>query len=169
VAKRRALFEDIRDYQATASCFANTNKPVIAAVHGACIGGGMDLITPATSASRRRMRSSRPRDAHRMVADVGSLQRLPRLISDGVARELIFTGCDFDAPRALAIGLLNEMLPDPRRSTRGAALAQRSLPLAARRAGSKQILGRLRGESTPSSIRRALERGLPALEDLAEP
>ena len=144
VAKRRALFEDIRDYQATASCFANTNKPVIAAVHGACIGGGMDLITAcdirlASADAIFSVRETRIA----MVADVGSLQRLPRLIGDGVARELIFTGCDFDAPRALAIGLLNEMLPDAAAlHARAQALAQEiaaNSPLAVQ--GSKQILG----------------------------
>ena len=80
VAKRRQLYDDIRAYQETASCFANTNKPVIAAVHGACIGAGMDLITAcdirlATADAMFSVRETRIA----MVADIGTLQRLPRL------------------------------------------------------------------------------------------
>jgi enoyl-CoA hydratase len=113
VGRRRALYDDIRRYQRTMSCFADTNKPVIAAVHGACIGGGMDLITAcdirvASADAKFSVRETKIA----MVADVGTLQRLPRVIGDGPARELIFTGRDIDATRALAIGLLNDVLPD---------------------------------------------------------
>jgi enoyl-CoA hydratase len=78
-----------------------------------------------------------------MVADVGTLQRLPRVIGDGPARELVFTGRDIDAARALAIGLVNEVLPDPAAMhARALALAQEiaaNSPLAVQ--GSKQVLG----------------------------
>jgi enoyl-CoA hydratase len=78
-----------------------------------------------------------------MVADVGSLQRLPRLVGEGIAREWIFTGADYGATQAHAAGLLNAVLPDP------AALAQRARELATAIAansplavqGSKQVLG----------------------------
>ena len=89
VGKRRALLDDIRRYQDTCSCFANTNKPVVAAVHGACLGAGMDLITAcdirlASADATFSVRETRIA----MVADVGTLQRLPRVIGDGPAREL---------------------------------------------------------------------------------
>ena len=144
VGKRLALLDDIRRYQDTCSCFANTNKPVIAAVHGVCIGAGMDLITACdirlTSADATfSVRETRIA----MVADVGSLQRLPRVVGDGPARELIFTGRDIDATRALAIGLVNEVLPDAASvHSRAHALAQEiaaNSPLAVQ--GSKQVLG----------------------------
>ena len=144
VARRRQLYEDVRVYQRTCSSFADTNKPVIAAVHGACIGAGMDLITAcdirlASAEATFSVRETRIA----MVADVGSLQRLPRLIGDGIAREWIFTGADYGAARAHAAGLLNDVLPDP------AALMQRARELAAAIAansplavqGSKQVLG----------------------------
>jgi enoyl-CoA hydratase len=144
VGKRRALYDDVRRYQRTMSCFADTNKPVIAAVHGACIGGGMDLITAcdirlASADSTFSVRETKIA----MVADVGTLQRLPRVIGDGPARELIFTGRDIDAARALAIGLVNDVLPD------AAALHARAMELAREIAansplavqGSKQVLG----------------------------
>ena len=72
VGKRRALYDDVRRYQRTASCFADTNKPVIAAVHGACIGAGMDLITAcdirlASADAKFSVRETKIA----MVADVG--------------------------------------------------------------------------------------------------
>jgi enoyl-CoA hydratase len=144
VVKRRQLYDDIRAYQRTASCFADTNKPVIAAVHGACVGAGMDLITAcdirlAAADATFSVRETRIA----MVADVGSLQRLPRLVGDGIAREWIFTGADYDASRALAVHLLNEVLPDhdalmSRALALAAAIAANS-PLAVQ--GSKQVLG----------------------------
>jgi len=144
VGKRRALYDDIRSYQQTCSCFANTNKPVVAAVHGACIGGGMDLITACdirVCAADAKFSVRETRIA--MVADVGSLQRLPRVIGDGPARELIFTGRDIDAARALQIGLVSDVLPDPEALFRHAReLAQEiaaNSPLAVQ--GSKQVLG----------------------------
>jgi enoyl-CoA hydratase len=144
VAKRRQLYDDIRAYQRTCSSFADTNKPVIAAVHGACIGAGMDLITAcdirlASAEATFSVRETRIA----MVADVGSLQRLPRVIGDGAAREWIFTGGDYTAQQARDVGLLNDVLPDPAavlaRSRELAAAIAANSPLAVQ--GSKQVLG----------------------------
>lgn len=144
VGKRRAFYDDARRYQRTASCFANVNKPVIAAVHGVCLGAGMDLITAcdirlAASDATFSVRETRIA----MVADVGTLQRLPRIIGDGPARELIFTGCDIDAARAREIGLVNAVLPDHAAlQARAHSMAQEiaaNSPLAVQ--GSKQVLG----------------------------
>lgn len=144
VAKRRQLYDDIRAYQRTCSSFADTNKPVIAAVHGACIGAGMDLITAcdirlASAEAAFSVRETRIA----MVADVGSLQRLPRVIGDGAAREWIFTGGDYTAQHARDVRLVNDVLPDPaavlaRARELAAAIAANS-PLAVQ--GSKQVLG----------------------------
>jgi enoyl-CoA hydratase len=155
VGKRLVLLEDIRRYQGTCSCFADTNKPVIAAVHGPCIGAGMDLITAcdirlASADATFSVRETRIA----MVADVGSVQRLPRVVGDGHARELIFTGRDIDSTRALAIGLVNEVLPDAAAvHSRAMALAQEvaaNSPLAVQ--GSKQVLGH--------AARREVQEGL---------
>jgi len=144
VGKRRELYDDIRRYQRTASCFAETNKPVIAAVHGACIGGGMDLITAcdlrlASADAVFSVRETRIA----MVADVGTLQRLTRIVGDGAARELIFTGRDIDAARAKEIGLVNQVLPDAQalvaRARAVAAEIAANSPLAVQ--GAKQVLG----------------------------
>jgi enoyl-CoA hydratase len=144
VGKRRALYDDVRAYQRTASCFADSNKPVIAAVHGACIGGGMDLITACDIRLCSADATFSVRETKiAMVADVGTLQRLPRVIGDGPARELIFTGADVDAARAKQIGLVNDVLPDHEALfTRARALAQEiaaNSPLAVQ--GAKHVLG----------------------------
>ncbi len=155
VGKRLALLEDIRRYQHTVSSLADTNKPVIAAVHGACIGAGMDLITACDirlAAAEAKFSVRETRIA--MVADVGTLQRLPRVIGDGPARELIFTGCDIDAARALAIGLVNDVLPDVGTlHERAQALAQEiaaNSPLAVQ--GSKQVLGASRRREVAAEL-----------------
>jgi enoyl-CoA hydratase len=144
VGKRRALYEDIRRYQGTVSSFANTNKPVIAAVHGACLGGGIDLITACdlrvcSADAVFSVRETRIA----MVADVGTLQRLTRIVGDGAARELIFTGRDIDAARAREIGLVNEVMADAEaciaRARAVAAEIAANSPLAVQ--GSKQVLG----------------------------
>lgn len=77
---------------------------------GWCIGGGVDLIT----ACDVRLASKDARFSVRevklaMVADVGTLARLPAIVGQGVARELALTGDDFDAARAQRIGLVNEV------------------------------------------------------------
>ena len=155
VGKRRALLDDIRVYQQTASCFANTNKPVVAAVHGACIGAGMDLITAcdirlASADAVFSVRETRIA----MVADIGTLQRLPRVIGDGAARELIFTGRDVDAARALSIGLLNAVLPDAAALHAQAQALAREIaansPLAVQ--GSKQVMSQARRREVDAEL-----------------
>jgi enoyl-CoA hydratase len=90
------------------------SKPVIAAVSGWCIGAGVDLI----SACDIRICSNDARFSVReikvaIVADLGSLQRLPHIIGEGHTRELALTGKDIDAARALRIGLVNDVYDTP--------------------------------------------------------
>jgi len=103
-------YEAIRRMQRAVTSIADLPIPVIAAVHGYCIGGGVDLI----SACDVRLASSDAvfsvREAKvAIVADLGTLQRLPRIVSAGHVAELAFTGKDVDASRALAIGLVNSL------------------------------------------------------------
>jgi enoyl-CoA hydratase len=105
--KLLALIEELqRAFESVAAC----RKPVIAAVTGWCIGGGVDFI----AACDIRLAAADARFSVReikvaMVADLGSLQRLPRIIGEGHARELAFTGKNIDAARALRIGLVNDV------------------------------------------------------------
>ncbi len=110
---RMALYREIRRLQGTMSSFANSPKPVIAAVHGYCLGAGIDLITAcdirlAAVDSVFSVRETKLA----LVADVGTLQRLPGIVGVGHASELALTGGDIDAARAERIGLVNRLHPD---------------------------------------------------------
>ncbi len=113
-AGRTALLRQIERMQAALNAIANARKPVVAAVHGWCLGGALDLIT----ACDVRVSSADAKFGVREVrlaitADVGTLQRLPRLIGQGEARRLALTGEDFDARRALRIGLVTDVHETP--------------------------------------------------------
>lgn len=149
------LYTEIRRLQATATCLADSPKPVIAAVHGHCLGAGMDLITACdirfgSADSQYSIRETRMA----IVADVGTLQRLPAIVGAGHTAELAFTGADIDANRAEEIGLLNRVFPDGP-TTHEAALElagqiAANSPLVVR--GIKTVLAAGQGRSTPDSL-----------------
>ncbi len=112
-ARQRELHQTIRRMQAAITCVERCRVPVIAAIHGWCLGGGVDLATAAdirwcSADARFGVRETRLA----MVADVGTLQRLPRIVGHAMARELVYTGDDFDASRAELIGLVTRVVPD---------------------------------------------------------
>ncbi len=89
------------------------SKPVVAAVHGVCIGAGVDLITACDIRLCSADATFSVRETRlAMVADVGTLQRLPRIVGRGHAAELALTGRDVGAGRAAEIGLVNDVLAD---------------------------------------------------------
>ncbi len=113
VAQRLALQNLIKTLQHTISSVAECPKPVIAAVHGYCIGAGVDLITACDiryAAANSKFSIKETRLA--MVADVGTLQRLPRIIDPGSVAELAYTGRDFDVGEAASLGLVSKVLSD---------------------------------------------------------
>ncbi|WP_199432223.1 crotonase/enoyl-CoA hydratase family protein [Qaidamihabitans albus] len=110
---RTRFLREVRELQDAVTSVAATRKPVIAAVSGWCIGGGVDVV----SAADVRLASADAKFSVRevkvaIVADLGSLQRLSAIIGDGHLRELAFTGRDIDAARAERIGLVNDVYPD---------------------------------------------------------
>lgn len=110
---RLGLLDEIRRLQDSVTSIAATRKPVIAAVSGWCVGGGVDVI----SAADIRLASAEAKFSVRevkvaIVADVGSLQRLASIVGEGHLRELALTGKDIDAARAEKIGLVNDVYPD---------------------------------------------------------
>lgn len=113
VLNRRDLYSLVKRMQRTFSSLAECPKPVIAAVHGYCIGAGIDLITAADIrlASPDAVFSVRETRLA-IVPDVGTLQRLPRIVEPGRVADLVYTGRDFDAAEALAIGLVSELSTD---------------------------------------------------------
>jgi enoyl-CoA hydratase len=104
---------EIRRLQASVTAVADCPVPVIAAIQGYCIGGGVDLVAACDIrlASADAVFSVREAKVA-IVADVGSLQRLPHIIGKGHVAELAYTGKDIDAERAGAIGLVNSVHPD---------------------------------------------------------
>ncbi|MEP7140554.1 MAG: enoyl-CoA hydratase-related protein [Caldimonas sp.] len=129
--------------------------PVICAIQGGCIGGALDLAT----ACDIRVCSA---DAFftvqeisiGMAADLGVLQRLPKIVPQGVAREMAYTGERLGAERALAVGLVNAVLPDAAAALDRALALARTIasksPLAV--AGSKLALNHARDHSTDSAL-----------------
>lgn len=110
---RTKILELVKELQGSINAVENCKKPVIAAIAGYCIGGGVDLI----SACDVRVCTQNAKFSVRevkvaMVADLGSLQRLPRIIGHGHTRELAYSGKDIDAERALRIGLVNDVYQD---------------------------------------------------------
>jgi enoyl-CoA hydratase len=114
LAGPRTTFHDtIKRMQLATNAVADCRKPVVVAVQGWCIGGGLDLI----SAADIRYASADAKFSVRevkvaIVADMGSLARLPAIIGDGHVRELALTGKDIDAARAEKIGLVNDVFDD---------------------------------------------------------
>jgi enoyl-CoA hydratase len=122
-APNTEAYESLLRMQQSITSIADLEIPVIAAVHGYCIGGGLDLIC----ACDVRLCSSDAIFSIRetkiaIVADLGTLQRLPRIVSAGYVAELAMTGKDFDASRAAFIGLVNSVSGQNAGDVLGAAL-----------------------------------------------
>ncbi|MBD2839035.1 crotonase/enoyl-CoA hydratase family protein [Pseudomonas sp. JM0905a] len=104
----RTLRRKILELQASFNAVDNCSKPVIAAIQGYCLGGAIDLI----SACDMRYSTGDAQFSIKeidigMAADVGTLQRLPRIIGDGMMRELAYTGRTIDGEEAQRLGLVN--------------------------------------------------------------
>ena len=173
VLPRTRLHAEILRLQKSFNAIAESPVPVIAAVHGWCIGGGLDLISAcdirvASACAKFSLRETRIA----IVADLGSLQRVPRIIGEGHARELAFTGKDIDAEYAKRIGLVNDVYADPDAVKRAAhelaAQIAANPPLTVR--GVKNVLD----YSADKSVREGLEyvaawnSAFLATEDLVE-
>ncbi len=141
--------------QDTFTALEKARMPVLAAIQGGCIGGAVDMVT----ACDMRYASE---DAFfciqeiniGMTADVGTLQRLPKLIPEGVCRELAYTGRRMPAAEAKAVGLVNEVFSDHEALLDGvqsiaAEIASRS-PLAVW--GSKEMITYARDHSTADAL-----------------
>ena len=153
---RAAIFDLLTDMQATFNKVENLRIPVICAIQGGCIGGAVDMVTAACI----RYASA---DAFfciqeiniGMVADVGTLQRLPKLIPLAVVKELAYTGRRLSASKALVHGLVNEVF-DTHEATVAAAL-QCAKEIASKPPvaiwGTKQAVNYARDHSVEDSLR----------------
>lgn len=110
--KRKDLYKLILDMQKGINAIYESNKPSIAVVQRHCIGGALDLISACDIryCSQDALFSLREAKVA-IVADMGSINRLPAIIGDGNTRELALTGKDITAEEAYHIGLVNKVLP----------------------------------------------------------
>lgn len=154
--RARLAFQDgLRRLMACFDVLDTARLPVLCAVQGGCIGGALDL---AAACDMRYCTS----DAFfciqeiniGMAADLGVLQRLPKLMPQGLVRELAYTGERLPAARALELGLVNAVLPDADALLAHAMGVARSIvaksPLAV--AGSKLALNHARDHGTAAAL-----------------
>ena len=141
--KREQLRKNVFKLQAPINAIENCSKPVLAAIHGGCIGGGIDLVCACDMryCTEGAYFTIKEIDMG-MVADLGTLQRLPKLIGDGMVREMAYTGRNVEGKEAEKIGIVNSvfenkelMLLEVKKIAE--AIAQKS-PLSIR--GTKHIL-----------------------------
>jgi enoyl-CoA hydratase len=107
---REHIRKFILDLQSSITAIENCRKPVLAAIQNACIGGAVDIISACDMryATEDAFVAIAEVDMG-LVADLGTMQRLPKLIPDGVARELAFTGRRMYAEEAQSVGLVNKV------------------------------------------------------------
>ena len=153
--KREKFRNFLLDFQDILTCFEKISKPVLSAIHGGCIGGGLDIVC----ATDMRYCTA---DAYfcikeidlGMVADLGTLQRLPKLISDGLTRELAFTGRKLLAEESERCGLVNRVFANKETMlaevTKIAELIASKSPLSIR--GTKRNLLYARDHSVAESL-----------------
>ena len=153
---RAAVFDRLGELQATFTLLETLRIPVIFALHGACVGGAVDLVTAGCIRYATRDAFFCVQEINiGMVADVGTLQRLPKLLPMGLVKELAYTGRRLSAERALAYGLVNELFDTPEACVAAALQCAREIaakpPVAIW--GTKQVLHYARDHSVEDSLR----------------
>lgn len=171
--ERDALQRAILQLQEGVNAVENCCKPVIAAVHGHCIGGGVDLICACDVRLAERSAVFSIRETRMgIVADLGTLQRLPRIIGEGRCRELALTGRDFTAEEAFAMGLVTRVCDGLEGLRDQADALARQIadnpPLTVQ--GVKDVMNYSRDHGIAAGLRYAAQKNAALLpsEDLAE-
>jgi enoyl-CoA hydratase len=149
------FYQNVLHMQRSFSCLEECRIPVLAAIQGGCIGGGVDLVTACD------MRYA-TEDAYLtifeinvgMTADVGTFPRIVKLVPEGVVRELAYTGRRLSATEAQALGLVNRVFPDQASMLEGVMEIAREIaskpPLAVH--GCKRMINYARDHSTADGL-----------------
>ena len=153
---RAAIFDLLAGMQATFTKLETLRIPVIAAIQGGCIGGAVDMVTACCLRYATADAFFCIQEINiGMVADVGTLQRLPKLIPLAVVKELAYTGRKLGAARALAYGLVNEVFDTPEALLAGALQCAKEIaakpPVAIW--GTKQAVHYARDHSVDESLK----------------
>jgi enoyl-CoA hydratase len=156
---RDAMISTGRALLETVALIERVRFPVIAVIQGACVGGGMEIAAAcdlrfATADAQFRIEEINIG----LMADLGNLQRVPRLMPPAIARELAYTGATLDGARAAAIGFVNAALPDVEaamaRAVETARVIAAKSPLAVR--ASKDALNYSRDHALAEALDRAM-------------
>jgi enoyl-CoA hydratase len=153
---RAAVFDLLADLQATFTKLETLRIPVIAAIHGGCIGGAVDMVTACCIRYATADAFFCVQEINiGMVADVGTLQRLPKLMPLGMVKELAYTGRRLSAQKALTHGLVNEVF-DTQEAMLAAAL-QCAAEIASKPPvaiwGTKQVIHYARDHSVDDALK----------------
>lgn len=149
------ILKFVKQLQAPVNAIENCSKPVIAAIHNGCIGGGVDIVAACD------MRYC-TEDAYftikeidmGMVADLGTLQRLPKFVKPAVVSEMAFTGRKVGAKESKEVGLVNDHYSDKETMMKevmqiASTIASKS-PLSIR--GTKEVLRHARDHSVEDGL-----------------
>jgi enoyl-CoA hydratase len=167
---RRKFREKLEELQASLSALAEARFPVIAAVQGGCIGGGVDMVTACCLRYATRDAWFVIQEINLgMMADVGTFNRMPKQLPEAVVRELGYTGDRLAAERAERLGFVNGLFDTHEQLVAGAlAVAQRiaaKAPVAV--AATKQMISYTRDHSVAESFA-YLNALQPAIFDIEE-
>lgn len=162
---REAFAHRLAQMQSGFDALEAARFPVIAAIQGGCIGGGVDMVCACDIRLSTRDAFFRIEEINvGMMADLGTLQRLPKALPAGVVRKMAYAGSTLDAVRAHGLGFVNALYDTSESLCEGAmALAQtiaQKPPLAI--AASKDCLNHARDHGVAQSLRymRAVQAGV---------
>ena len=172
VLARERFRQQLRKLQESFNAIANARFPVIAAVQGGCIGGAVDMATACCLRYATREAFFCIQEINiGMMADVGTMNRMPRQLPDAVMRELAYTGERLGAERAERLGFVNGLFDSHEALLDGALAVARKIaakaPLAV--AATKEMISYARDHSVAESFAylNALQPGIFSPEDIA--
>ena len=153
---RAATFDLLTDMQSTFTKLETLRIPVIAAIQGGCIGGAVDMVTACCIRYATADAFFCIQEINiGMVADVGTLQRLPKLVPLGIVKELAYTGRRLGAQKALGYGLVNEVFDNAQAMIEAALQCAREIaakpPVAIW--GTKQVIQYARDHSVDDALK----------------